>query len=151
MQKNNIEIVKLRYTVSETLHKNKHVLIMVIMGRFSASWAENKKPNDKKWLIYIHFTTVHILLAGKLNDDPTIRIILLVMKKIFVKAERHWNHGARLTICCRPTAIPNVGWERVEKRESRQRESVVWEGAIIAVVMGPCTYFMAPGVSSHSY
>lgn len=79
----------------------------------------------KKWLIYIHFTPVHILLDGKLNDIPTIRIILSVMKKVFVKAERRWVHGAGLTICCRPAAIPNVGWERVEKRESRQRESVV--------------------------
>lgn len=79
----------------------------------------------KKWLIYIHFTSVRILLDGKLKDIPTIEIILSVVKKVLVKAERRWIHGAGLTICCRPRAIANVGWERAEKRESRQRESVV--------------------------
>lgn len=99
----------------------------------------------------MHFTPAHILLDGKLHDIPTIRIILSVMKKVFVKAEaldpRSLSHHLLQTNSHSKRWVGASG----EERESRQRESVVWEGAIIAVVMGPCTYFMAPGVSSHSY
>lgn len=53
--------------------------------------------------------------------------------------------GPCLTIC--PRHEPLQTWVG----ESGQRESMVRAGAIISVVMGPCTYFMAPRVSPHSY
>lgn len=79
---------------------------------------KKRQNNKKKWLLDILFTCVHILLDVKLNDIPTIRIILSMMKKSLWKQK---DAGARLTICCRPAAIPNIGWERVEKRERADR------------------------------